>query len=93
MIIHEGSGLLNSVINKLPFEIHLPKYQYCGPGTRLQKRLARGDQGINELDKACKEHDISYSEHRESGEARRQADKILADKVKNPNKVKKLMHL
>lgn len=56
-----GRGLLNSIINKLPFELHLPGYQYCGPGTKLQQRLARGDPGVNPLDKACKDHDIAYS--------------------------------
>ncbi|EFN89481.1 hypothetical protein EAI_12492, partial [Harpegnathos saltator] len=39
---------------------HVPGYQFCGPGTRLVKRLARGDQGINLLDAACREHDITY---------------------------------
>ncbi|KAJ8969746.1 hypothetical protein NQ317_009580 [Molorchus minor] len=56
-----GRGVVNSLINKLPFELHLPKYEFCGPGTRLHKRLARGDQGINPLDKACREHDIAYN--------------------------------
>lgn len=56
-----GGSVINSLINKLPFELHLPGYQYCGPGTKLQKRLARGDPGINPLDKSCREHDIAYS--------------------------------
>lgn len=75
-----GSGLLNSTINNLPFEVHLPGYQYCGPGTRLQKRLARRDPGINLLDAACKEHDIAYSQHKNLKE-RHEADKILGDKA------------
>lgn len=54
-------SFLNSAINKLPVELHLPGYSYCGPGTKLSKRLARGDSGINPLDRACKEHDIAYS--------------------------------
>lgn len=54
-------SLLNWFINNLPFELHLPGYNYCGPGTRLQKRLARGDKGINLLDEYCKEHDIAYN--------------------------------
>lgn len=58
---HRGSGVVNSLINKLPFELHLPGYQYCGPGTKLQKRLARGDPGINDLDRSCRAHDIAYS--------------------------------
>jgi len=77
----KGRGLVNTVINKLPFELHLPGYQYCGPGTKLAKRLARGDPGINPLDQACKEHDIAYSRNRESVEARNTADRVLADKA------------
>lgn len=37
-------------------------HSYCGPGTKLAKRLARGDPGINPLDKACRVHDIAYSQ-------------------------------
>lgn len=59
MIVH-GRGLLNKIINKLPVELHIPGYQFCGPGTKLAKRIARGDHGINPLDTACKEHDIAY---------------------------------
>lgn len=76
-MLHSGAGLLNTIINKLPFEAHLPGgYQYCGPGTRLQERLERGDPGINPLDKACKEHDIAYSQH-EDLSTRHRADKQL----------------
>ena len=42
-------------------EFHWPGYQYMGPGTHLKKRLARGDPGINRLDKIAKIHDIDYS--------------------------------
>lgn len=72
----KGSGLVNSLINKLPFELHLPSYQYCGPGTKLEKRLARGDTGINPLDQACREHDISYSKSKDL-KSRHQADEVL----------------
>lgn len=76
----KGKGLLNRAINKLPFELHLPGYQYCGPGTKLAKRLARGDPGINELDRACKEHDIAYSKEKDLNR-RHQADKVLEEKA------------
>lgn len=56
-----GGGLVNSLINSLPFELHLPGYNYCGPGTRLRERLLRGDKGINQLDNACMQHDIAYN--------------------------------
>ena len=32
-----------------------------GPGTKLKKRLKRGDPGINRLDKLAKQHGIDYS--------------------------------
>ena len=82
-----GRGFLNSAINKLPFELHIPGYQYCGPGTKLEKRLSRGDSGINPLDKACKEHDKAYNKNKDLA-SRHQADRILAERawerVKDP---------
>lgn len=58
--VMKGKGLINTLINNLPVELHLPGYQYCGPGTHLQRRLRRGDKGINPLDNACMQHDIAY---------------------------------
>ena len=46
---------------KTGIELHWPGYQYMGPGTKLKKRLKRGDPGINRLDKLAKQHDIDYS--------------------------------
>lgn len=71
---------MDKVIDKLPTELHIPGYQFCGPGTKLNQRLKRGDSGINELDSACKNHDIAYSTHK-SGIERRKADKILGEKA------------
>lgn len=68
-------GLIDSIVNKMP-EIHIPSYQYCGPGTNLEKRLARGDPGKNKLDVACKDHDIAYAECGDT-KSRRKADKVL----------------
>lgn len=84
----EGSGLLSdiagTVINKsidlLPVELHIPGYQYCGPGTKLSKRLKRGDPGVNKLDQACKEHDIAYSKYSDSTN-RAVADRRLAERA------------
>lgn len=73
----EGGGVINSVINKLPIELHIPGYKFCGPGTRLKERLERGDVPINPLDYSCREHDIAYSQNKESLEGRHKADKIL----------------
>lgn len=76
----EGKGVINSIINKLPIELHLPRYNFCGPGTKLEKRLKRGDRGINKLDEACREHDITYSQSEDINQ-RHIADKLLAEKA------------
>ena len=55
-------------------EFHWPGYQYMGPGTHLKKRLARGDPGINRLDKISKAHDIDYDK------AKNLQDKWVADR-------------
>lgn len=80
MITYQGSGVVNKLINKLPFELHIPGYKFCGPGTRLKKRLERGDIPVNQLDKACRAHDIAYSKNKDNLSERHRADKILAEK-------------
>lgn len=74
----KGSGILNKIIDKLPVEFHIPSYRYCGPGTKLEKRLARGDKPKNKLDAACLNHDIAYSKS-SSLEKRHEADKQLGE--------------
>ena len=75
-----GKGILNMLINKLPFELHIPGYNFCGPGTKLQAQLARGDVGINKLDDTCKLHDIAYAENTDIN-SRHVADLQLAKKA------------
>lgn len=77
-----GRGFINNLINKLPLELHIPGYNYCGPGTKLQKRLARNDHGVNPLDESCKLHDIAYSRD-QSLDSRHQADLRLAAAAEN----------
>lgn len=73
-----GRGLINTLINKLPFELHIPGYNFCGPGTKLAKRLAEGSKPVTKLDDACMLHDIEYSKHK-GLEERHAADKRLAE--------------
>lgn len=82
----KGRGFLDKFIDNLPFELHIPGYKFCGPGTKLNKRLQRGDKGINALDEACKEHDIAYV-----NKNRNLADKILIHKAIERFKAKKLV--
>lgn len=42
-----------------------------------EKRLHRGDQGMNSLDAACKQHDITYTQHPHDISARHHADHQL----------------
>lgn len=46
----------------------------------MKERLARGDPGINELDRACLEHDKAYASSTDT-EIRREADKKLASQA------------
>jgi hypothetical protein len=60
---------------------------YCGPGTVLQKRLERGDIGVDVgrgLDDACKKHDIGYMNAVNAKDVRR-ADNILIKDVNKSN--------
>ena len=83
----KGGGLLNKVINNLPFEAHLPGYNWCGPGTRVATRVARGDQGVNSLDRACRDHDLAYFESNDLAK-RHAADRVLASKAEQIRKSK-----
>ena len=58
-----GQGLINWLISNLPTELHIPGYSFCGPGTKLQQRLAAGERGINRLDTECLKHDLAYEKH------------------------------
>lgn len=75
-----GSGLINSAINHLPVELHLPGYRFCGPGTKLKDRLARGEHGINSLDELARSHDIAYDKSKSLSD-RHTADKILEEQA------------
>src|SRR6266576_3258350 len=71
-----GGGVLNTLINKSPFEFHAPGYKFLGPGTKLNERITRGDQPRNKLDNLARDHDIAYSKY-SNLEDRHKADKIL----------------
>ena len=57
-----GRGIdIQKWLGKTGIEFLWPGYQFMGPGTHLEKRLKRGDQGINRLDRIAKKRDIDYS--------------------------------
>lgn len=69
------NSVLDSLIDLLPFQMHIPTYEFCGPGTRLQQQDSCKPK--NKLDEACHSHDLAYA----NNEDRRRADRILADKA------------
>ena len=75
------SCFLNHAINALPIELHISGYQFCGPGTHLEKRLGRGDWDINPLGAACRGYDIAYSRSKYLTKWY-VADKILAEEAR-----------
>ena len=69
-----GKGLnIQKWLRKTGIEFHWPGYQFLRPGTELNKRLARGDPCINQLDKIAKQHNIDYAQ------AKNLQDKWIAD--------------
>ena len=60
---------LNTLVNKLPFEMHLPGHNFAGPGKKLYKRLNSDGTPkewsipINRVDNAAYHHDLCYSKH------------------------------
>jgi len=93
-----GAFDFQKLIEKTGREFHLPGYMYAGPGTHLRKRLARGDPGINRLDRIAKTHDIDYSKAKNLQEKWKADDKMIRAITNLPGKktktewgVKKLM--
>ena len=77
-----GRGLdIQKMLEKTGKEFHWPGYQYMGPGTHLNKRLKRGDPGINRLDRIAKQHDIDYSRARNLRD-KHQADRKMINSIK-----------
>lgn len=75
-----GRGLIDTVINKLPFGLELPTYEYCGPGTKIEDKLAKNIPGKNPLDEACKLHDIAYWKNKDLA-TRHAADRELVERA------------
>lgn len=74
---NDESSVFDALVELLPFEMHLPGHEFCGPGTNLEKRLKNGDRGISKLDSACREHDIAYAGKGD----KRKADQKLVDQA------------
>lgn len=65
-------------------ELHLPGYNWAGPGTNVISRLERGDLGINALDNVAKVHDIDYQNANSWEDVRKADDKLIRNLENNP---------
>ena len=97
-------NLLNKTNIGLPFakykgEIHLPGYNFAGPGTQLQYRLDDNDNPlpdsipINKIDEIAYKHDIFYRDHNDLND-RHNADITMINELKqiqNPSFKHKLI--
>ena len=68
-------------MGKTGIEFHWPVYEFLGPGTKLKKRLARGDPRINRLDKIAKQHDIDYARPKNLQDKWKADTKMFSDVV------------
>lgn len=74
-----GNGFdIVKLINKLPFQFHLPGHNYTGPGTHLELNIEKQKKPTNKLDSNAMTHDIKYNEYKDL-ESRHEADKVLGD--------------
>ena len=61
-----GRSFLNTLVKKLPFEMHLPGHNLTGPGTKIYKRLnpigtpKEWSIPINRVDNAAYHRDLCY---------------------------------
>ena len=78
-----GGSFLNTFVNKLPFEMHLPGHNFTGPGTKLYKKLnpdgtpKEWSIPINRFDNAAYHHDLSYSKHDDTKTRNEVCDKTM----------------
>lgn len=68
-------------------EKHLPGYNFCGPGTNVNRRLKNGVKPMNELDEACLRHDLDTErrgpQKAKSAKALKDSDKRLSKAAKS----------
>ena len=84
-----GGSFLNTLVNKLSFEIHLPRHNFTGPGTKLYRRLLSDRMPrewiipINRVDNAAYHHDLCYSKHNDTRTRNGVCDKTMLNELNN----------
>ena len=78
-----GGSFLNTLVNKLPFEMHLPGHNFTGPGTKLYKRLnpdgtpKEWSIPVNRVENAAYHHDLCCSKHDDTKTRNEVCDKTM----------------
>ena len=79
-----GGSFLNSLVNKLHFEMYLPGHNFTGPGT---KRLnpdgmpKEWSMSKNRVDNATYHHDLCYSKHDDKKTRNEVCDKTMLSEL------------
>ena len=82
-----GGNFLNTVVNKLSFEMHLREHNFTGPGTKLDERfnsdgtLTEWSIPINRVDNAAYHHDLCYSKHDDTKTGNQICDKTMLNEL------------
>ncbi len=85
--IKSGSGLFNTMVSKLPIELHLPGHNFTGPGTRLDRRLNPDrtpkdwSKPINRVDTASYHHDLCYADNPDTKTRNRVCDRQMLEEL------------
>ena len=83
----DGGSFLNTLVNNLPFEMHLPGHNFTDQGTNLHKTLnsdgTRKEWSIpiNRLDSAAYHHDLCYSKHDDTKTRNQVCDRTMLDEL------------
>lgn len=79
----ERHAILNGVMNPKTGKRDARAFgQWTGPSTHVATRLKRGDQGLTNVDRAARAHDIRYSLAKNNDDIA-EADRIMVRAVKN----------
>lgn len=68
--------------------MHIPGYNYCGPGTKVVTSILDKILPINNLDQGCQIHDIEYMEYAGDADGIKKSDDKLINVAKNWRKDK-----
>ena len=82
-----GGSFLDSLVNKFPFEMHLPGHNFTSPETKLNKRLnpdgtsKEWSMPISKVDNAAYHHDLCYSKHDDTKTRNEVCDKTMLSEL------------